>query len=150
MLNLHKDGESFLHPRFFDMVRYAKKKDVAKTIHMNTNAVCWTDRVIDELLDSGIDDITVSLDAARPETFKKHKGVDRLEKIEKKVRRFFEKRDKLGLIRPFVRVKIMEFEEITKEEIKEFFDKWKDAADAVQVTGIHSWSGAIKDIKVTD
>lgn len=150
MLNLHKDGESFLHPRFFDMVRYAKKKDVAKTIHMNTNAVCWTDRVIDELLDSGIDDITVSLDAARPETFKKHKGVDCLEKIEKKVRRFFEKRDKLGVIRPFVRVKIMEFEEITKEEIKEFFDKWKGAADAVQVTGIHSWSGAIKDIKVTD
>jgi len=52
MLNFHKDGESFLHPKFFDMVRYAKKKNVAKTIHINTNALAWTEPDIDEIIDS--------------------------------------------------------------------------------------------------
>ena len=150
MLNFHKDGESFLHPQFIDMVRYAKKKDVAKTIHLNTNGLCWTDSVIDRILDCGIDDITVSLDAARPQTYKRHKGVDCLEKVERQVMRFFEKRLALGLTRPFVRVKIMEFEDITREEIAEFHARWTGVADMVQVTGIHSWSGEIDGIRVTD
>jgi radical SAM protein with 4Fe4S-binding SPASM domain len=150
MLNLHKDGESFLHPRFFDMVRYAKQKNIAKSIHINTNALCWTDRAIDEILDSGIDDITVSLDAARPQTYKKHKGIDCLKEVENKVCYFFKRRQARGLKRPFVRVKIMEFEEISKEEINEFFKKWRGVADMVQVSGIHDWGGAIKNIKITD
>lgn len=150
MLNFHKDGESFLHPRFLDMVRYAKKKDVAKTIHMNTNALPWTDNIIDEIIDSGLDDITVSFDAARPGTYKKHKGVDCLEKAEKNVKALLARRDKRGADRPFVRAKIMEFEEISKAEMQEFFNKWNGVADFVQVTGIHNWSGEIKGLKVTD
>jgi radical SAM protein with 4Fe4S-binding SPASM domain len=150
MLNFHKDGESFLHPRFLDMVRYAKDKGVAKMIHMNTNALPWSDKIIDEIIDSGLDDITVSFDAARPGTYKKHKGVDCLGKAEKNVRTLLERRNKRGLKKPFVRAKIMEFEEISKEEVQEFFDKWNGVADFVQVTGIHSWSGEIKGLKVTD
>ena len=44
----------------------------------------------------------------------------------------------------------MEFSEIEPDEIKLFHEKWQDIADEVQVTGIHSWSGAIEDITVTD
>ncbi len=150
MLNFHKDGESFLHPKFFDMVRYAKKKGVAKTIHINTNAVPWTEQVIDDIIDCGLDDITVSFDAARPETYIKHKGVDCLSLAENNVRLLLEKRKKRGLSHPLVRAKIMEFEGISQEERGEFFDKWEGVADFVQVTGIHNWSGAIKGIKVTD
>ncbi|TAM37195.1 radical SAM protein [bacterium] len=150
MLNFHKDGESFLHPRFLEMVRYAKKKNVAKTIHINTNALSWTDKLMDEIIDSGIDDITVSIDAARATTFKKHKGVNCLSKVERNVRLLLEKRDKRGLHKPFIRVKIMEFAEVSKDEIAEFFARWEGIADFVQVTGIHSWGGAIKNVKVTD
>lgn len=150
MLNFHKDGESFLHPRFLEMVRYAKKKDVAETIHINTNALTWTDKLIDEIIDSGLDDITVSFDAARKATYKKHKGADCLSVAENNVRLLLERRNKRGLSKPFIRAKIMEFEQISKEEIREFFDKWNGVADFVQVTGIHNWSGAIKDVKVTD
>lgn len=150
MLNFHKDGESFLHPRFMDMVRYAKKRNVADVIHVNTNASRWTDMVIDELLDCGIDDITISLDAALKETYRRHKGVDCLEMVESRIRRFFERREEMGLRRPFVRVKIMEFDDISKEELEKFHDKWQGIADMVQVTGIHNWSGEIKDLAVTD
>ncbi|HNX82020.1 MAG TPA: radical SAM/SPASM domain-containing protein [Candidatus Omnitrophota bacterium] len=150
MLNLHKDGESFLHPKFFDMIRYAKKKNVAETIHVNTNALSLTSNRIDRLLDSGIDDITISIDAARPQTYKRHKGADLLAQVEHNVGNLFQRKHQRRLQRPFVRVKIMEFEGIEKEEIREFFVKWRTVADMVQVTGIHSWSGAINGIRVTD
>ena len=109
MLHLFKDGESFLHPKFINMITYAKKKNVAKTIHLNSNALCWSDRVIDELLDSGIDDITVSFDAARASTYKKHKGFDCLDKAERQVINLLKKREKRNLKYPFIRAKIMEF-----------------------------------------
>lgn len=150
MLHLFKDGESFLHPRFFDMLEYAARRQVARTMHLNTNAVCWTDLVIEQLLDSGLDDITVSLDADCAATFYRLKGVDCYDRVERQVRRFFERRAQRGLKRPFVRVKIMEFEGLPQEEIRTFFSRWEGMADAVQVTGMHNWSGAIPDLKVTD
>ncbi|EKD28527.1 MAG: molybdopterin cofactor synthesis protein MoaA [uncultured bacterium] len=150
MLNFHKDGEPFLHPKIIDMICYAKDKNVARIIHLNTNALCWNERLIDEILDSGLDDITVSLDAARTDTYMKHKGMNLLDKVEGNVRLFFERRNKLGLKHPFCRVKIMEFDKIQDNEIKEFHDKWNNISDGVQVTGIHNWSGAIKNLNSTD
>ena len=150
MLHLFKDGESQLHPQFFDMVRYAKDKGAAEKIHINTTAVLWSDKVIQKFLDCGIDDITVSIDAARPETYKEAKLADVLPKVEQNVNRFFEMRDRLNRKHPHVRVKIMEYDGISKEELQEFFEKWDGVADEVQVTGIHSWSGAIKGLKISD
>jgi radical SAM protein with 4Fe4S-binding SPASM domain len=150
MLNFHKDGESFLHPQFFEMIRYAKDRDIAETIHLNTNAVCWNAATIDRILSSGIDDITVSLDAARPETYRRHKKVDCLSLVERNVRSFFMERSRRGRTAPFVRVKIMEFDGISKEEIYEFKRKWEGVADLVQVTGIHDWGGSIADVRATD
>ena len=49
-----------------------------------------------------------------------------------------------------IRVKIMEFEDITTEEIENFREKWTGVSDEVQVTGVHSWSGSIEGIKITD
>ncbi|PWR72857.1 radical SAM/SPASM domain-containing protein [Methanospirillum lacunae] len=150
MLNFHKDGESFLHPRFLDMIRYAKEKKVAKTIHLNTNALCWNKETIEEILDSGLDDITVSIDAARSETYSKHKGFNRLGEVENNVKLFLKIRNQRGLDKPFLRVKMMEFDEIQPGEIEEFYNKWENIADLVQITGVHNWSGAIPDLKVTD
>ncbi len=150
ILNFHKDGESFLHPRFLEMVRYARDKKVAKTIHLNTNAFCWNEKVIEGILESGLDDITVSIDAARPETYKKHKGFNQLERVEKNVKLFFKIREQKGADKPFVKVKMMDFDDIPPGEINEFYKKWEDIADLVQITGIHNWSGAIPGLKITD
>lgn len=150
MLNLHKDGESFLHPDFLKMVRHAKDRKAADIIHVNTNAVSWNDEIISAILDSGIDDITVSIDAARPETFMEHKKKDKLRVVEENVLKLLKARKTKGQKKPFLRVKIMEFDKISKEELSEFFDRWQGAADMVQVTGIHNWGDGIKGLRVTD
>jgi spore coat polysaccharide biosynthesis protein SpsF len=149
MLNLHKDGESLLHPQLGEMIRYARKKDISQVIHLNTNGTLLTARKAAEIIDSGLDDLTISLDALTEKTYKKIKGSGGFYALEKKIVQLFELRDKMGSKTPFIRVKIMEFGD-TVDEIKGFVRKWTPVADQVQVTGVHSWSGAIESLGVTD
>ena len=149
MLNFHKDGEPLLHPKLFEMIKYAKDSNAAKILHLNTNAVCLEGDNIERFLISGIDDVTISLDAYYPETFEKIKGRALLGKVENTVVNLFRTRDRLKLEKPFIRIKIMEFED-TYGEIEDFIKKWQDIADDIQVTGLHDWSGSIEDVEVTD
>ena len=149
MLNLHKDGEPLLHKQLPEMVLYAKEKNVAKTIHLNTNGTLLDTKRALKLLQSGIDDITISVDAAYPDTYFKLKGRNHLDHLNQKIEAFFNWRDQLG-DKTFIRVKIMEYDLVSQDEIEEFHSRWKNIADQVQVTGIHSWSGAINDLNITD
>lgn len=149
MLNLHKDGESLLHPQLAEMIRYAKEKGISRVIHLNTNGTLLTAKKAEEILESGIDDITVSLDALSKETYKKIKRSGGFETLEKRIIGFFKLREREGFKKPFVRVKIMEFKD-TAGEIESFVKKWAPIADEVQVSGIHNWSGAIDGLEVTD
>ncbi len=149
MLNLHKDGEPLMHKKLPEMVAYAKRKNVARTIHLNTNGTLLGTRVGRELLDAGIDDITVSVDAAFPETYHKLKKSRKFDALNRAVESFIEHRDKVGA-ETFIRVKIMEFAQVTDLEIKAFHDRWQGIADHVQVTGVHDWGGAIENLAITD
>ena len=146
MLNLHKDGESLLHPEFPKMISIARREGVSKIIHFNTNGVLLKGRTAREILDSGIDDITVSVDAATPETFKKIKGRDLLDTVERNIKDFISIRNKGGYKRPFLRVKIMQYRD-TEKEIDEFIKKWEGVVDEVQISGIHDWAKGIKQVK---
>jgi MoaA/NifB/PqqE/SkfB family radical SAM enzyme len=150
MMNFHKDGESLLHPQIYDMIRHAKENKIAEILHMNTNGLLLDESHYEDFFNSGIDDVTISIDASRDATFKKLKGVDALEKIESNIEGLFRYRKEKKYAKPFIRVKIMEFSDVASGEINEFIDRWKGIADDVQVTGIHDWSGAIKGLKVTD
>lgn len=149
MLNLHKDGEPLLHKQLPEMVAYAQKKKVAKIIHLNTNGTLLHTRRGQRLLESGIDDITISIDAALPETYLNIKRRHNLEALNQAIESFIDHRNRIGA-NTTIRVKIMEFEGVTPEEIKIFHDRWRHLADQVQVTGAHDWSGAIEDLTITD
>ena len=149
MMNFHKDGESLLHPEIDRMIRYASDRGVADILHMNTNGLCLSDEMIRRLLDSGLDDMTLSIDAFRRETYLRTKGHDLLPLVDRQVRRFVELRDKGQYSKPWIRAKIIEFED-TLAEVADFHDYWETVVDEVQVTGIHNWSGAIRRVRVTD
>ena len=64
------------------------------------------------------------------------------------IQSFIEYRDKIGA-RTTIRVKIMEFDQICNDEIEAFHNKWEGKADQVQVTGVHDWSGAVRNLTIT-
>jgi wyosine [tRNA(Phe)-imidazoG37] synthetase (radical SAM superfamily) len=149
MMNFHKDGEPLLHPEIDRMIRYASDRGVAEVLHLNTNGLCLSDEMIERLLDSGLDDVTLSIDAFKRETYSSTKGHDLLPLVDRQARRFVELREKGRYRKPWIRAKIIEFQE-TSSEVADFHAYWETIVDEVQVTGIHNWSGAISQVQVTD
>lgn len=70
-LYLFKDGEPFLNKELGKMISYAKKKDVAKKIEVTTNGSLLTDERINEIIDSDLDLIRISIEHVNSQDYKK-------------------------------------------------------------------------------
>ena len=66
-LHLQGLGEPLLHPRFFDMVRYAVARGIA--VSTNTNLTALSERRAEECVTSGLARMHVSLDAAEASAY---------------------------------------------------------------------------------
>ena len=78
---LHGLGEPLLNPDLFKMVRYLKARQVYTLF--NSNALALNQRRREELVESGLDEYRVSFDAARPDTYKKIRGIAGLAKVKR-------------------------------------------------------------------
>lgn len=75
-LRLYKEGEPLLNKRLPDMVNYARKKNVARSIDFTTNASLLKKDLILALTDAGLDRINISIEALDAEGYKNISGVD--------------------------------------------------------------------------
>ena len=66
-VNLYNWGEPFLHPKIFDMIRYVQNANIGTTVSSHFNNI--TDEMIDQMIDSGLEHITVSLDGASQDVY---------------------------------------------------------------------------------
>ena len=64
---LHNWGESFLHPRIFDMIRLTADANIGTNISSHFNNI--TDEMIDRIIDSGLENLTVSLDGVTQDVY---------------------------------------------------------------------------------
>jgi MoaA/NifB/PqqE/SkfB family radical SAM enzyme len=74
VLRLYKDGEPLLHPRFADMVRYAKEGGCALQIDTTTNGSLLNPRKNLELISAGLDRINISVNGVSRETYERFTG----------------------------------------------------------------------------
>jgi radical SAM protein with 4Fe4S-binding SPASM domain len=68
-INLTGLGEALLNTDFFQMIEYAKKKKIY--VRFFDNATLLTEKRIQKLLDSGLDEIYLSIDGATAHTYEK-------------------------------------------------------------------------------
>lgn len=78
-LHLQGMGEPLLHPRFFDMVRFAARRGVRVTT--NTNLTALAERQAAECVNSGLHTLHVSIDAASPEPYESIRVKASLDKV---------------------------------------------------------------------
>ena len=97
---LHGVGEPLMVPNLPRMVRYLKQSGTY--VLFNTNGTLLNERRGRELIDSGLDELRVSLDAAEPQTFKAVRGKDAFDRIVKNVREFRAMQRHLGMAQPRV------------------------------------------------
>src|ERR1700731_74410 len=99
---LHGVGEPMLVADLPRMVRYLKDRSVY--VLFNTNGTVLGERNGRALIDSGLDELRVSLDASNRESFKAVRGRDYFGRIIRNVRAFRELQEREGYTRPQVSV----------------------------------------------
>jgi len=74
-LRLYKEGEPTINKRLPDMISYAKKKNVAKTIDFTTNASLIDHDLALAIIDAGLDRINISIEALDEAGYMRISGV---------------------------------------------------------------------------
>jgi MoaA/NifB/PqqE/SkfB family radical SAM enzyme len=93
-------GEPLLNRQLAPMIRHLKDRGVY--VVFNTNAALLTRRRQVELVESGLDELRVSLDGSTPETYLKVRGVPLFERVVANVADMIRTRRELGAARPRV------------------------------------------------
>jgi len=87
LVNVAGTGEPLLHPNIVEMISYANKKGILMTL--STNGELLNNNLINKLIDSGLNGISISLNAGTNETYMKlHPTAkpDTFEKIKKNIK----------------------------------------------------------------
>ena len=85
---LHGIGEPLLNREIFEIVAYLKTR--ATTVLFNSDAISLTAGRALRLIESGLDEYRVSMDAATRQTYQKLRGVDRFDRVVANVRQLIE------------------------------------------------------------
>jgi radical SAM protein with 4Fe4S-binding SPASM domain len=106
-LILYFQGEPFLAPHLFEMIRYAKQRNIY--VSTSTNGHFLDERNIRKILDSGLDRLIISLDGASQESYEKYRVGGDFEKVKEGVRELVRKREKDHFKRPFIILQFLLF-----------------------------------------
>lgn len=95
---LHGIGEPLLNPELTQMIRYLKGRGV--TVLFNSDAIGLTEKKRRGLIESGLDELRVSMDAATPETYQAIRGVPRFDRVVENVTALAALKKSLGAATP--------------------------------------------------
>ncbi|HUT55329.1 MAG TPA: radical SAM protein [bacterium] len=93
-------GEPLLHPKFFDIVRRLKRHAIE--VHFNSNATLLDEARAREMIASGVDTISFSIDGATAETYAKIRVPADFGRVTANIRRLAELKKLAGSERPFL------------------------------------------------
>jgi radical SAM protein with 4Fe4S-binding SPASM domain len=122
-------GEPLLNretPRF---VRYAKEKGLVD-VFFNTNATLLTENVGRELIEAGLDRMTISFEGFEKAVYEKNRVGATFEKTVDNIVNFRRLRERMGKKYPKVRLQAVLVPEL-KGRLDEFIAFWKDKVDQV-------------------
>jgi radical SAM protein with 4Fe4S-binding SPASM domain len=142
-LTLHHFGESTLHPDFIEMASYAYSSGICPII-LSTNGTTLG-KITDDILNTGIDILTISIDGATKATYEKLRKGSRFDEISGNVRKLLERKRVRGLTSPSIILQIVDNPE-THGEIDEFIGMWKgllNIHDCIAVKNFNDFAGTI-------
>lgn len=141
VLTLIKDGEPLLHPDLGKMIVYAQEKNAAHRIDIFTNGSLLDEKKGRELIESGLDVLTVSLNAALPMTHKKISGTSTYYLVINNLKNFMNLKKKLRAKKPMVVAKAIRMSNFPKKEEEKFRRMWKGVVDQVVIAPLHNYGG---------
>jgi len=145
-IRLHNFGEPLLDSKIVDKIRYAKKKGIPR-VGFYTNGQLLDEKLSRDLINSGLDELYISFDAATKETYSKiRRGLD-FDVVKVNIDNLLKIRREKNSKKPRVIIALSVME-LNMSEIDSVKSEWKDKVDAIITYGLHDWSGQ-KPIKTT-
>lgn len=122
-VQLHHFGDPLMHPQISEFIRYCKEKGV-KT-NMSVNPILLTKKTSEQIIDSGLDRIYISLDSVDDESYKEIRGIKAdYEKAVSNIKYLAELKTKKQKKTPKITVGLI-YMKSTKDEVKKFKENWK-------------------------
>jgi len=138
-LNLSFIGEPLLDENIFKKIAIARKKGI-KQISFICNGSLLTEEKAKNLIDSGIDFVTFSVDGASKENFEKIRVGLNYESVVLNIKRLAELKKKLGVKKPFISIDMVQLE-LNEAETELFKQQWVGLVDEIMVRPLHVWGG---------
>jgi radical SAM protein with 4Fe4S-binding SPASM domain len=141
---LHMYGEPLVNKEIFKMISYAKEKGVRIT-SMSTNLTLLTREKGKQLIDAGLDKITLSFDGTDKETFEQVRLGANYEKCLDNLLGFLELKKETGAKNPFTVLQVIQMKQ-TEPGLQAFVDRFsKMNVDLLKVKSFDTWAGQIED-----
>lgn len=86
-VSLNGFGEPMMYPQFFEIVAHTRKERPWAKIGIYSNGQLIDEEKAHRLMDCGLTELNISIDAARPETYRRVRRGGRLEKLHENIRR---------------------------------------------------------------
>jgi len=99
-LILYFQGEPYLHPQFFDLVREASKRNIYTAT--STNAHYLTDDNARKTVESGLDRLIISIDGTTQDTYEKYRIGGKLDRVISGTKEIIKWKKKLGVTTPYL------------------------------------------------
>jgi radical SAM protein with 4Fe4S-binding SPASM domain len=115
-LCLYGQGESFLHPQIFEMIRFAERRKCSVFISSNFNSVSGDRAKL--LLDSGLNYLTVCIDGATQQSHSRYRKNGNLSSVLDNLRNLIKLRSQGNYSSPTIEIQTVAFDYI-KNEIPE-------------------------------
>jgi hypothetical protein len=120
-------GESFLHKRFLDCVNYAKQKGI-KEVSTLTNGLRLDELMFKELMEAGIDWITISFDGLG-ETYEQIRRPAKYDRAVEKIKAYNQIKKEAKSVKPVI--KIQSILPAIEENPQAFYDVFSPISDMV-------------------
>ena len=130
-LRLFKVGEPLMNPHVCEMVKYAKKAEIAECIEITTNGLLLTDEMSQGLIEAGLDILNVSVNGINEKQYKDTCSVDiNFNDFRENIKYFYDHRKSCQLF--------LKYSDIgyTEEEKEKFYHLFEDSCDEIFVETI--------------
>jgi organic radical activating enzyme len=120
-------GEPFLHPKIYDMIKYAKDNGI-KEVSTLTHGGKLDEKNFEKLIDLGLDWLTISFDGMK-ETYEKIRYPLKFDEAVEKIKQYQEIKKRKGVVKPVIKVQTV-WPAISKNP-DEFYDVFNPITDQI-------------------
>ena len=139
---LHHFGESLVHPKLGDFIRYASDHGIRS--YLSANPVLLTEARIRALVDNGLHELVLSLDGVTSAISEAVRGraAHDVELAEKRIHSLAEYRRQAGAKKPAIILQIVRQKQ-NVHEVEDWLRKWSESADVdrLKVKSFVTWDG---------